>query len=531
MSKKAVGIDFGTLSARAVVLDVETGKLCGSNTYVYPHAVMSDCLPDKTSLPYDYALAHPQDYRDALVEAIKGAVDEAKVSPDKIIGIGLDSTTYSMVPCDKNANVMCEHDKYASEPMAYIKLWKHHAAVPQSDKLQEAHEKTGGFPVVARYGGKFNCEWALPKLLETYEKAPEFFEKTYKFCDLGEWLTWIMTGKFSSALYTMGFKTYWAKDLGKPSKEGLNYVAPGFAEKLDEKFWGDPVSHFESCGGLTSQMAEAMGLNEGTPVSAAMGDGSIPGIYFCINNPNAMAYTYGTSIAMSFLNEKVVEMDGINGVAQDGIVPGFAGYDAGQPCGGDMLDWFVHNQVPAKYVIDAYSLGLNIHEYLTKLVNKTKPYENELTVLDWWNGNRCILNDLSLRGSIIGYSLNTKPEDLYCAMLQGIACGSRIIVENLAKNGIKFDKIILCGGIPKKNIFAVGQFANIFGHEIYVSDATDITARSSAMLGAIVGGVPIKEAASNMADTNFLVIYPDMDHRQEYENLYQRWCKYHDLLK
>lgn len=531
MGKKVIGIDFGTLSARCVILDVDNGKMCGTDVYEYPHAVMSDKLPDGTTLPYDYALAFPQDYRDALINTIKNSMQQADVSKDDIVGFGLDATTFSLVACDKEGNAMCEHDAYKSEPMAYIKLWKHHAAVPQSDKFQEAHDKTGGIPAVARYGGKFNCEWALPKLLETYEKAPDLFKDTYRFCDLGDWITRMLTGKFTNSLYTLGFKTYWAPDSGKPSKEALDYVADGFAKALDEKFWGEPISHFEACGYLTDQMAEQLGLNPGLPIAAAMGDGSIPGVYFCINNPQSLALTYGTSIAMSFLTDKLHEISGINGVVKDAIVPGFVGWDAGQPCAGDMLGWFVDNQVPSSYEKAAQAQNMNVHDYLTKLAIDKKPYNNELTVLDWWNGNRGILNDLSLRGAILGYSLNTKPEDLYCAMLQGIACGNRKICDHLADNGVIFDKIIICGGIAKKNHFAIEQFANIYNRKMYISQADDITACSSAILAAVVSGVPMKDAAKNMTSDKYIVVEPDLEHQKEYQAIYKRWCKYHDKLK
>ncbi|MDO5329067.1 MAG: ribulokinase [Coriobacteriia bacterium] len=513
-TKKVIGIDYGTLSARAVALDVETGALCGSSTYVYPHGVMEDGYPD------NYALAHPQDYKDALVNIIKGC----NCKPDEVIGIGLDATTYTLVPCDAQGNAMCEHDKYAHEPMAYIKLWKHHAAQDQADRIQAAHDKTGGFPAIERYGGKVNCEWALPKLLETYELAPELWQDTYRFCDLGEWITRMLTGKFTSSLYSLGFKCMWTPEYGKPTKEGLDCLSEGFADELDKKFWGEPISHFKACGTLTTEMANTLGLNPDIPVAAAMGDGSIPGIYFCINEPGALALTYGTSIAMSFVNDKLHAATGINGVVKDGIVEGCYSYDAGQPCAGDMLDWFVTYSVP-----EIYS-DPDPHTCLTNFCLQKNPWENKLTVLDWWNGNRGILNDLSLRGSIIGYSLDTRPEDIYCAMLQGIACGNKRIIDHLEENGIHFDKIIVCGGIAKKNKFAMQQYANIVGREIYISDATDITARSSAMLGASAAGMDISSVVKNMTNDNYDVIKPDFDHKAEYAKIYSRWCRFHDLL-
>lgn len=514
MGKKVIGIDYGTLSARAVLLDIEDGSLCGSSTYVYPHGVMEDGYPD------NYALAHPQDYKDALVSIIKAC----NANPDELIGIGVDATTYTMVSCDNHGNSMSEHEEFADEPMALIKMWKHHAALDQAKKIKKVYDEVGGCPAIERYGGVVNCEFALPKVLETYEKAPELFKATYKFCDLGEWLTWQLTGKFTNNYYSHGFRCYWTPEEGKPSNEFLSNLGSDFASALDDKFFGKPIHHYDSCGTLSKEMASKVGLNPGVPVAASIGDGTIPGVYFCVSEPKALAVTYGTSLAMAYNNEELIPCSGINGVVKDIFVKGYAGYDSGQPCTGDMLDWFVTYQVPDNYK------KTNAHEYLTKLAQNGDPWNNKLTVLDWWNGNRGILNNMDLRGSVLGYSLDTRPEDIYCAMLQGIACGNKRIIDHLAVNGVEFDKIIVCGGIALKNKFAMEQYASILGREVWISDASDITARGSAMLGASAAGIPIQEVVKNMRNDNFTIVKPDLAHHKEYKSIYERWCKYHDLL-
>ena len=265
----------------------------------------------------------------------------------------------------------------------------------------------------------------------------------------------------------------------------------------------------------------------GTAVASPIGDGSAPGLYFCLSHPKSLVVSYGTSIGMAFCLPELKEISGINGVVRDGIVPGTWGYDAGQPCAGDMLDWFVTNQLPAQYTEQA---GGDAHGYLSRLAEEAQPWRNTLTVLDWWNGNRGILNDMSLRGAVLGLSLSTKPEDIYCAMLQGVACGSRRILEHLQDYGIEFEQIIVCGGIAEKNPFALRQYADILGREILVSDRSQLAARSAAMLGAMAAGISPEETAAHMAGSGLKPVRPDEAHREAYEAIYRRWKRYHDCL-
>ena len=526
-SKIYLGLDFGTLSARAIVVRLADGRIMGEASYVYPHGVLTAALPCGLILPEQYALAVPGDYSAALRYCIGKAIEDSGIKREEISGVGISATTYTMVSCDESGTPMCENPKYAAEPMAYIKLWKHHGAAAQAEKMSEIHRQTQGFPVSNRYGYCFNCEWAVPKLLESFEKAPELFNDTARFCDLGEWLSWQLTGEPVLSKYSAGFKGLWAEELGYPDGDVLDMLGSGFAAALREKFMASPCGYERACGYVSKKAAELFGLPEGIPVASPMGDGSAPGVCFGITNPDSISITVGTSIAMAFLSDTLVEMKGINGVVKDGIVPGKYGYDAGQPCAGDMLDWFIkklllsdeRNQ-PGKQ---------NIHTYLTDLSMKKGPWKNPLTVLDWWNGNRSVLNNNALRGSIIGLSLTTETEDIYTAMIQGLACGSRRVIDEMKKNGICFDKAILCGGMSRKNPLVREQYANLLGLPVVYAETSQITALSSAMLAAIADGIPVQKAAECLSPS-LRTVAPDPEHREEYEEIYRRWCKYHDLL-
>lgn len=523
--KKVIGLDFGTLSARGLLLGLEDGRVYAQSSYTYPHGVMDRQLPSGAALSEGSALAHPDDYIAAMTHCIRQLMNHA--DPDEIAGIGVDATTYSMVPCLENGQAMCQLPEYAEEPMAYIKLWKHHGAQSQASRIQQAHVQTGGIPAIGRCGGLVNCEWALPKMLETCELAPDMAEQTFRFCDLGEWLVWQLTGSPVNSLYSQGFKCMWAQDLGGPSDEALELLRPGFSRAVREKLLGHPASYELPCGKLCPEAAGTLGLNVGTAVASPIGDGSAPGLYFCLSHPKSLVISYGTSIGMAFCLPELKAISGINGVVKDGIIPGLWGYDAGQPCAGDMLDWFVTTQLPERYTLNAHA---DVHGYLSRLAAGSQPWQNPLTVLDWWNGNRGILNDLSLRGAVLGLSLATKPEDIYCAMFQGIACGSRRIIEHLQEHGIFFDQIIVCGGIAEKNPFALQQYANILGRELLISDRSQLAARSAAMLGAMASGVPKDVVAGCMAHGSLKPVLPEEDHRTEYEAIYRRWKQYHDCL-
>ena len=528
-NRYVIGIDYGTLSARAAVVSCEDGSIAGEAEVYYPHGVITGALADGTPLGENYALADAGDYRSSLFECIREAVINSGLDRDSICGIGIAATTYTMVPCLSDGTVISELEGFASRPMAYIKLWKHHGALLQAERIKRLHDERGFFPVLDYYGNACNCEFAVPKLLETYEEDPEVFARADFFCDLGEWLALLLTGKRRLSLYSAGFKGMWSREGGWPAMTELEELSPGFSRGFSEKFAGDIADYGSPFGTLTESCAAVLGLNPGIPVAVPTGDGSSPGLYYCINNPDFIAITPGTSVAMSFTAPDCHRIEGINGTVYGGIVPGQWSYDAGTPCAGDMLDWFCRHMVPPETVKKAEESGLDIHGYLSQAAS-AGPWENRLTVLDWFNGNRSILNNMSLRGGILGLSLETSTGELYCAFIQSIACSLRTVLEHLEACGIGKKQPVLCGSMPLKNSFLTGQIASVLGREVYVSKAARPTAVSAAILASTAAGNDIHEAARKMASAEYITVKPDSSHRREYEELYRRWRRYHDLL-
>lgn len=515
--KYLLGIDFGTLSARAAVVCADTGKIAGQGVSEYKHGIITENLPEY------YALEDPRDILDALEVSVKTAVIDSGISPDQIVGIGLDATSYSMVSCDVDGNPMLFNPRFRNEPMAYIRLWKHHASQPQADRIAELHEKTGLLPQLEYFGGKVSPEFALPKILETLEKAPQLFHETSRFCDLGEWLVWKLSGKPVYSLFVNSFKSFYTDKRGFPSEEFLNLLDPGFGHELANKLFGDFADEQKACGFLTAEYAEMLGLKAGTPIAPPILDGAAPGLCINIANPDSMVITLGTSLCISLISEKCICMKGINAVAKDIFIPDYYVYDFGQPCIGDMLDWFVSS-------FDSTKSKAEIHRELTEKCLNGTPYKNQLTLLDWFNGNRSILHNENLKGCLIGLTMATKTEDMYCAMIQGACCGTAKIIEQMNLNGINPSTIVLCGGIAEKNAFYVNQLASILGRPVNIVHGTSMTILGSAIKAAVAFGIPINEAVASILPKDYIKILPDEQHRKDYINIYKRWSHYHDLL-
>lgn len=515
--KYVVGIDFGTLSARAAVVSTETGAIISQSICEYKHGVITENLPE------NYALEDPTDVLEALEKSVSVAVKTSKINPEQIVGIGLDATSYSMVCCDEYGNPMSMKSEFCDEPMALIRLWKHHAAHPQAERMAKLHEETGLIPQIEYYGGKISPEFAFPKILETYEKAPDLFNATHRFCDLGEWIVWRLTGKPVYSLFANSFKSLYTDRYGSPSRETLNLLAPGFGDKVIPKFYGPFAEEDKACGYLTEEYASKFCLKPGIPVAPPLLDGAAPGLTVNVSDPNSIVITLGTSICLSFISEICECMPGLNAVAKDIYIPGYFAYDYGQPCVGDMLDWFIKSFAKGRNKSEA-------HKELTEKCSKGKPYLNSLSLMDWFNGNRSILHNERLKGCIIGLTMDTEPEDIYCAMIQGICCGTAKIIEHIKEYGIHKETIVLCGGIADKNSFYVQQFSNILGKPVKLIKDVSMTLLGSAIKGAVASGMTFKDAVSAISPKEYIEILPDMEYRKEYEAIYARWSYYHDLL-
>lgn len=530
-----LGVDFGTLSARAIILRTADGAIAANHSHSYVHGVLDSCLPDGTALPAGYALSWPEDFIVSMAGAVQGALKEAGISPRQIIGIGIDSTSCTLIPTDGQGKPLCEYPGLDSRPHAYAKVWKHHAAEPFAryfEQLARKEQET----FLKDCGNSVSCEWAVPKMLEIRRYDPELYHKISYFLDLPEWLTWKMTGCLTRSVASAGYKFHWKEDRGYPARGFLDRAAPGFGREFYEKAAGVVLQLASPAGKLTAQMAERLGLPTGLTVAVGSLDGHIAATAAGISGEHECVLITGTSNVIAFLSKEYRYVPGICGCVYGGIKPGFYSYEAGQACTGDMLDWFTKNLVPQACFQEAEDKGIGIHQLLSEKAAAGHPDSNPLTILDWMNGSRNLPSDSTLKSGFIGMSLASRPEDIYCAMIQGIACTTRFILEHCEAHGFSFERIVATGGIPSKNPFYMQQYANILGRDIDAAVYSDLPAMGSAIqaacaVGKAEGGYDsLEEAEDHMKWRTFIRYQPDRTYRKEYETIFDRFRFYRTLL-
>jgi L-ribulokinase len=537
MSKKyTIGVDFGTLSGRAVIVDVETGEELGVSMLDYPHKVMDEFLPNSSKpLPPDYALEHPQDYLDVLSFTIPDVLAKTKINADDIIGIGIDFTACTILPVLKDGTPLCFLEEYKGNPHSYIKLWKHHAAQDKANKLNEIAEKMGE-KWLSRYGGKISSEWAIPKIWQVLEEAPEIYAKADRFIEAADWVIWQMTGKETRNSCTAGYKAIWHKKDGYPSKEFFKALDERLENVVEEKLSRDILPLGQKAGEITAEGAKLTGLKVGTAVAVANVDAHVTVPAVKMSKAGQMLMIMGTSTCHILLgdNEKIVP--GMCGVVEDGVLPGFFGYEAGQSCVGDHFAWFVENCVPTSYHELAKEQGKNIFKLLNEKAAALKVGESGLIALDWWNGNRSVLVDVDLTGLILGMNLLTKPEEIYRALIEATAFGTRKIIETFGKNGVEISELFAAGGIAEKDPFTMQIYADVTGMPIKISGSSQAPALGSAIFGAVAAGKQnggydtVFEAADKMGKIKDVIYTPKAENAAVYDKLYAEYAILHDYF-
>ena len=480
------------------------------------------------------------DFIDVFKIAVPDAVKKSGIDASQIIGIGVDFTSCSVMPVKADNTPLCFLEKYKDEPHAYVKLWKHHAAQDEANKITAMAQKRGE-KWLDIYGKKTSSEWLFAKLWQILDEAPEIYDDMDCFLEAGDWLTWFLTGNLKRSACQAGYKAFWNKGLGGyPSKEFFKALDPRLENVVEEKLKGEVVPLGTCVGGLTKQAAELMGLKEDTPVAVSVIDAHVCVPAVKIASPGKMLAIMGTSTCHMLLAEEEKPVPGVCGYVEDGILPGFIGYEAGQACTGDHFAWFVENCVPESYRVEAKKQGVSIHVYLQQLASKLSAGQSGLLALDWWNGNRSILVDADLTGLMLGMTLTTKPEEMYRALVEATAFGTRMIIENFEKYGVRVDEFYASGGIAEKSPFAMQIYSDVIKKPIRISGSTQSCALGSAIFGAVVGKAhpDVVTAAEKMGKLKDVVFYPDEKSSQVYDKLFAEYAtlqeyffKHNDVMK
>ncbi len=536
MSKYSIGVDFGTESGRAVLVDVSDGREVATAVYPYSHAVIDESLPDGgPRLEPDWALQDPQDYIRTFISTIPAVLKESGIDPADVIGVGIDFTACTMLPVKADGTPLCDLPAYRSRPHAWVKLWKHHAAQPEADQINAVARKMGE-SWLDRYGGKISSEWFFAKTLQIVNEDPEIYDAADRLIEAADWVVWQLTGEETRNSCTAGYKAIWSKREGFPGPEYFAALDPRMENVIKEKMTQKIIPIGQRAGGLSAQAAGWTGLKVGTAVAIANVDAHVAVPAATVTEPGRMVMIMGTSTCDMVLGTEEHIVPGMCGYVEDGIIPGYFGYEAGQSCVGDHFAWFVENCVPAAYEREAKERGLDIHQLLEEKAKALKVGESGLLALDWWNGNRSVLVDVDLTGLLIGATLATKPEEIYRALIEATAYGKRMIIETFQKNGVPIHELVACGGLPEKNKLMMQIYADVIGLPIRVSASKQTPALGSAMFGAVAAGKglggydSIYDAARVMAHLKEEKYTPDPENQKVYEKLYAEYVLLHEYF-
>ncbi|MEM9586931.1 MAG: ribulokinase [Planctomycetota bacterium] len=516
----ALGLDFGTESARAILIDAN-GKELAVGTDAYAHGQIVETLPDSTTkLPANYALQHPTDWIDSAAKATRDALQESGLDGSEIVGIGVDFTSCTMLPTTASGTPLCLDDQWRGTPLAWPKLWKHHGAIEQTDRMNRiAHERGESF--LNRYGGTIGLEWFFPKLLETIDGAPEVAEAADVWLEAGDWFVWQLVGGDRQTLprstCQAGYKALWSATDGFASQDYLNAVDPGLAEAADQKMPGRILSPGERAGELCDVMADRLGLPAGIAVSAATIDAhsAVPGVGAA--EPGTLVMVLGTSSCHMLNSTTGAAVDGVAGIVEGGILPGLFGYETGQAAVGDAFAWLLN------------LLNLDSFDQLGADAMRLPPGAEGVCCLDWMNGCRTPLMDGALKGAFSGLSLQSKPAHLYRALLESSAYGLRWIVDVLRDGGVPVEAFVATGGLPHHNPDVVQIYADVLNTDIEVHPSQQGPAVGAAVLGMVAAGCEttgfetVAQAAKAMAaveDANKRVVQPRPGIAPEYDKLY-----------
>jgi len=523
-----VGVDFGTLSGRALVARVRDGEVLASSVLAYPHGVIDGVLPGTGEvLPPDWALQVPTDYVQVLRTAVPQAVQAAGIDPAQVIGIATDFTACTMVPALADGTALCEDGRFASRPHAFAKLWRHHSPQPQADRINAVAAERGE-TWLPRYGGFISSEWEFAKGLEMLEGAPDVYAAMDHFVEGADWIVWQLCGTYVRNACTAGYKGI-LQDGAYPSREFLAALNPDFASFVEDKLEHKIGQLGECAGRLTAEAAGWTGLPEGIPVAVGNVDAHVSAAAAQAVEPGQMVAIMGTSTCHVMSGSVLTEVPGMCGAVEGGIVPGLWGYEAGQSGVGDIFGWFVASCVPPAYHQAAEAAGVDIHAYLTGLAAAQPIGAHGLMALDWHSGNRSVLVDHELSGLVLGHTLATRPEDTYRALLEATAYGARTIVETFNASGVPVREFIVTGGLTK-NAQLMQIYADVLGMPLSVVTSDQGPALGAAIHAAVAAGAypDITAAAAAMGGRTVAAYRPVRAQVAAYDELYAEYTRLYD---
>ncbi len=527
MAQYTIGVDFGSLSARAVICRVSDGQVLSQHEQSYPHAVMTDFLPEGTRIPAGFFLQHPADYPFALEESVRGALAAANIQKEQVIGLALDFTGCTILPLDENGTPLCFREQFKSHPYAYVNMWKQRNAQREAEEFQTLVSRHDP-QLLKRYGGHVAPEMLQCKVLNTLREDPAVFAAADRFVEAQEYMLQLLTGEIVRNTSMAAVKSFWDAEKGYP--DYLKAVHPAFDHAENTFLRGKMVRPYESAGGLTKEMAEKLQLCAGIPVAGGHYDAHAATYALNVRGGGEALMSLGTSSGLIFGDAAFREVEGAASAMWGTILPGKYSYASGQPAFGDTLNWYVQSAAPREAQEAAARENISVHQYLTREAAKLRPGECGLVALDWWNGNRSCLQNGNLSGLLLGMTLTTTAADMYRGLLEGISYGMRRMVDSYREKGFEIRVLCACGGISFKNELLMQIISDVTNLPVRMSKNVPAPAVGACMLAAVAAGAyaDIYEAMAQMHCLDEGMYYPDPARVEMYEKLYREYLLLHD---
>jgi len=540
-----LGVDFGSNSARALIVDSADGREVASHVVAYPSGEMGILLD---SADPNLARQHPGDYVIGLEQSIVGALAAAKDDADfdvsKVVGLGIDTTGSTPIPVNADGIPLGMTPEYKDELAAQAWLWKDHTGYAEAAEITALAEERGE-PYLAKCGGTYSSEWFWSKLLRCKRVAPEVFAAAHSWVEMADWIPGYACGNLKPdqivrCICAAGHKAMFHDDWGGlPSKAFLAALDPDLAD-LRDRLYDTAVPSSEPAGTLAADVAERCGLPPeaaGIPVAAgafdahhgAVGAGVTPGTLVKIMGTS----TCDITVWPEDESQPLKDIPGLCGIVPGSVVAGQYGLEAGQSAVGDLFNWVAKHLAPSKYTDAASgSSGGDAHVAMTHEAQQTRPGASGLLYLDWNNGNRTVLVNPRLTGLMLGQTLHTSAAEIYRAVVEATAFGALSIINRFEAYGVKVERVVNCGGIAEKSDFVMQIYADVLNRPMQVSRSAQTCALGAAMFGSIVAGVhaDADAAVSAMTGVKDKVYTPHPDAVAVYAELFALYERLHDAF-
>ncbi len=532
MGRYAIGLDYGTNSVRALVVDVDSGAEVAAAVWGYAHGERGVVLDPRQP---DLARQHPSDYLEGIRQTVKAALKAARkvkgFAADRVVGIGVDTTGSTPMPVDRKGHALTDQPAFRDNPHAMAWLWKDHTGHAEAAELTAAAAKLKP-EYLAKCGGTYSSEWFWSKILRCRRAAPKVFAAAHSWVEIADWIPAVLTGTTAPDVLKRGicaaghkamFHPAWG---GYPAADFLATLDPGLA-RVRASLPDSAYNVSEPAGQLTAAWAKELGLPAGIPVAVGAFDAHLGAVGSGIQ-PGTLVKIIGTStcdIAVAPLATTLPDVPGLCGIVPESVLPGCHGLEAGQSAVGDIFNWFVQRIQPG-------GAAAGSHEALTRDAAKLQPGESGLLALDWHNGNRTVLVDQRLTGLIVGLTLHSTPAEIYRALVEATAFGARAIVERFEEYGVRIRRVVNCGGISVKNPMVMQIYADVLKRPIEISRSTQTCALGAAMAGAVAAGAHRDFAAATRRMTGVLPtrFRPVAANVRRYDRLYAQYRALHDAF-